>query len=127
MSALIHPTSIINPDAALHPTVRVAPYAIIGAGVKIGANTTVGSHAVIEGLTEIGEHNQIFPGAAIGLEPQDLKYKGAASRVVIGDRNRIREYVTINRATAEGEVIENWGIYADGSNIERGAPPGTFY
>ena len=104
MSALIHPTAIIDPDAVLHPTVRVAPYAIIGAGVTIGANTTVGSHVVIEGLTEIGEHNQIFPGAAIGLEPQDLKYKGAASRVVIGDRNRIREYVTINRATDEGEV-----------------------
>ena len=101
---MIHPTAIIDSDAQLHPTVRVAPYAIVGAGVKIGANTTIGSHAVIEGLTEIGEHNQIFPGAAIGLEPQDLKYKGAASRVVIGDRNRIREYVTINRATDEGEV-----------------------
>ena len=104
MSALIHPTAIIDPDAKLHPTVRVAPYAIIGAGVKIDAHTTVGSHAVIEGLTEIGKHNQIFPGAAIGLEPQDLKYKGANSRLVIGDRNRIREYVTINRATDEGEV-----------------------
>jgi UDP-N-acetylglucosamine acyltransferase len=104
LSDLIHPTAIVDPDAQLHPTVRVAPYAIIGAGVKIGANTTIGSHVVIEGLTEIGEQNQIFPGAAIGLEPQDLKYKGAASCVSIGDRNRIREYVTINRATDEGEV-----------------------
>ena len=104
MSALIHPTAVIHPDAQLNPTVRVAPYAVIGAGVKIGAHTNIGSHVVIEGLTEIGEHNSIFPGAAIGLEPQDLKYKGAASWVKIGDRNRIREYVTINRATEEGEA-----------------------
>ncbi|GAB4524421.1 MAG: acyl-ACP--UDP-N-acetylglucosamine O-acyltransferase [Pleurocapsa sp.] len=104
MSVLIHPTAIIDSRAELDPTVRVAPYAIIGAGVKIGANTTIGSHVVIDGLTEIGENNQIFPGAAIGLEPQDLKYKGAKSQVKIGDHNRIREYVTINRATNEGEA-----------------------
>jgi UDP-N-acetylglucosamine acyltransferase len=104
LSVLIHPTAIIDSHAELDPTVRVAPYAIIGAGVKIGANTTIASHVVIDGLTEIGENNQIFPGAAIGLEPQDLKYKGAKSQVKIGDRNRIREYVTINRATNEGEA-----------------------
>jgi UDP-N-acetylglucosamine acyltransferase len=104
LNCLIHPTAAIDPQAELHPTVRVAPYAVIGSGVKIGANTTVGSHAVIEGLTEIGRDNQIFPGAAIGLEPQDLKYKGGASLVKIGDRNRIREYVTINRATETNEA-----------------------
>ena len=104
MSALIHPTAVINSQAQLHPTVRVEPYAVIGEQVTIGANTVVGSHAIIDGLTEIGRDNQIFPGAAIGLEPQDLKYKGANSRVIIGDRNRIREYVTINRATNDGEA-----------------------
>ena len=104
LSALIHPTAIIDPHAELHPTVRVDPYAVIGGKVKIGAHTTVGSHAIIDGWTEIGVNNQIFPGAAIGLEPQDLKYKGADSRVIIGDRNRLREYVTINRATDEGEA-----------------------
>lgn len=104
MSALIHPTAVIDSHAELHPTVRVEPYAVIGNKVKIGANTVVGSHAIIDGLTEIGTDNQIFPGAAIGLEPQDLKYKGANSCVKIGDRNRIREYVTINRATDEGEA-----------------------
>jgi UDP-N-acetylglucosamine acyltransferase len=103
-SPLIHPTAIVHTLAQLHPTVRVAPYAIIGAEVKIGANTRVGSHVVIDGCTEIGTDNQIFPGAAIGLEPQDLKYQGAKSLVRIGDRNKIREYVTINRATAEGEA-----------------------
>ena len=103
-SHLIHPTAIVDPEAQLHPTVRVAPYAIIGSQVTIGANTIIGSHAVIDGCTEIGANNQIFPGAAIGLEPQDLKYKGANSLVKIGDKNQIREYVTINKATEEGEA-----------------------
>ncbi|MDJ0898680.1 MAG: acyl-ACP--UDP-N-acetylglucosamine O-acyltransferase [Xenococcus sp. MO_188.B8] len=103
-SHLIHPTAIVHPQAQLHPTVRVAPYAIIGSQVKIGANTIVGPHAVIDGCTEIGSNNQIFPGAAIGLEPQDLKYKGANSLVKIGNNNQIREYVTINKATEEGEA-----------------------
>lgn len=104
MQTLIHSTAVIHPKADLHPTVRVAPYAVIGENVKIGPQTTVGAHAVIEGPVEIGIGNKIFPGAAIGLEPQDLKYKGAASWVKIGDYNQIREYVTINRATEEGEA-----------------------
>ncbi|MEM9506465.1 MAG: acyl-ACP--UDP-N-acetylglucosamine O-acyltransferase [Cyanobacteria bacterium P01_E01_bin.35] len=104
MTVLIHPTAVIHPNAQLHPTVKIEPYAVIGNQVTIGANTVVGSHAIIDGYTTIGQDNQIFPGAAIGLEPQDLKYKGANSKVIIGDRNRIREYVTINRATDEGEA-----------------------
>ena len=104
VSSLIHQTAIVHPQAQLHPTVQVEPYAVIGAEVKIGANTRVGSHVVIDGCTEIGTDNQIFPGAAIGLDPQDLKYQGANSLVKIGDRNKIREYVTINKATAEGEA-----------------------
>lgn len=104
MRTLIHPTAVINDLAQIHPTVRVEPYAVIGSQVSIGANTVVGSHAIIDGFTTIGKDNQIFPGAAIGLEPQDLKYEGANSQVIIGDRNRIREYVTINRATNEGEA-----------------------
>jgi UDP-N-acetylglucosamine acyltransferase len=102
----IHPTAIIHPGAELHPTVQVGPYTIIGEGVKIGPQTTIGPHVVIEGPTEIGMGNRIFPGAAIGLESQDKKYQGAESWVKIGDRNRIREYVTINRATSEGEATE---------------------
>ncbi|MGD1920935.1 MAG: acyl-ACP--UDP-N-acetylglucosamine O-acyltransferase [Pleurocapsa sp.] len=104
MRTLIHPTAVIDNHAKIHPTVKVEPYAVIGSQVTIGANTVVGSHAIIDGLTTIGKDNQIFPGAAIGLEPQDLKYRGANSQVIIGDRNRIREYVTINRATNEGEA-----------------------
>ena len=100
---MIHPTAIIDPQAKLDPTVEVAPYAVIGPDVKIGANTKIGAHVVISGHTEIGCDNHIYPGAAIGLEPQDLKYKKEKSFVKIGDRNTIREYVTVNRATAEGE------------------------
>lgn len=104
MERLIHPTAIIHPDAELDPTVKVGPYAVIEQGVKIGAETTIGSHVVISGPTEIGSGNRIFPGAVIGLEPQDLKYKGGRSRLQIGNNNLIREYVTINRATEEGEA-----------------------
>lgn len=104
LNTLIHPTAVIYPNAELHPTVTVGPYAVIGEHVKIDAQTTIGSHVVIEGPTEIGMGNRIFPGAVIGLEPQDLKYRGAASWVKIGNNNLIREYVTINRATEENEV-----------------------
>jgi UDP-N-acetylglucosamine acyltransferase len=102
----IHPTAIIHPLANLDPTVKVGPYSVIGEGAKIGAETTIGAHVVIEGITEIGSKNRIFPGAAIGLEPQDLKYKGGKSLVKIGDNNTIREYVTINRATGDDEVTQ---------------------
>ncbi|MFS8855347.1 acyl-ACP--UDP-N-acetylglucosamine O-acyltransferase [Synechococcus sp. H55.7] len=100
----IHPTAVIHPKAELHETVQVGPYAVIGEHVRIGANTVVGAHVVIDGWTDIGEDNQIFPGAVLGTEPQDLKYSGAPSQVVIGRGNRIREFVTINRATNEGEA-----------------------
>jgi UDP-N-acetylglucosamine acyltransferase len=100
----IHPTAVVHPGAELDPTVQVGPYAIIGENVTIGAGTTIGAHAVIEGPTIIGVGNQIFPGAAIGLDSQDLKYKGGETWVKIGNYNRIREYVTINRATGIGEA-----------------------
>ncbi len=104
LNTLIHPTAMIHPGATLHPTVKVGPYAVIGEKVTIGPDTEIGAHVVIDGYTEIGAGNQIFPGAAIGLEPQDLKYDGSLSLVKIGNNNRIREYVTINRATHAGEV-----------------------
>ncbi|OKH27733.1 acyl-ACP--UDP-N-acetylglucosamine O-acyltransferase [Chroogloeocystis siderophila] len=104
MKTLIHPTAVIHPGADLHPSVQVGPYAVIGEHVKVGSDTIIGAHVVLDGPTEIGVGNHIFPGAAIGLEPQDLKYKGAVSYVKIGNNNRIREYVTINRATGAGEA-----------------------
>lgn len=104
LTTLIHPTAVIHPGAELHPTVQVGAYAVIGEKVKVGAGTIVGAHVILDGRTEIGVGNQIFPGAAIGLEPQDLKYDGSLSLVKIGDRNLIREYVTINRPTRSNET-----------------------
>jgi UDP-N-acetylglucosamine acyltransferase len=112
LTRLIHPTAVIDPGAEIDPTVKIGPFAVIGDRVKIGANTSVGAHVIIEGPTEIGVGNQIFPGAAIGLDSQDLKYDGGDTWVKIGDHNRIREYVTINRATGDGEatVIGNHNL-----------------
>lgn len=104
MTTLIHPTAVIHPNAELHPTVKVGAYAVIGEKVRVGPGTVIGPHVVLDGRTEIGARNQIFPGAAIGLEPQDLKYDGSMSLVKIGDDNCIREYVTVNRATRADEV-----------------------
>jgi len=104
LKTLIHPTAVIHPNAELHPTVEVGAYAVIGGHVKVGPDTTIGAHVVLDGPVEIGARNQIFPGAAIGMEPQDRKYTGETSWVKIGDDNRIREYVTINRATGLGEA-----------------------
>ncbi len=98
----VHPTAIVHPDAALGRGVTVGPYAVIGAQVTVGAGTTVGAHCVLEGRTTLGEDNQIFTGAVIGSIPQDLKYHGEASTLSIGDRNQIREYVTINVGTEGG-------------------------
>ncbi|OKH18748.1 acyl-ACP--UDP-N-acetylglucosamine O-acyltransferase [[Limnothrix rosea] IAM M-220] len=103
MSTLIHPTAVVHPKAEIHPSVQIGPYAVIGEHVSIGAGSVIDAHVIINGRTTIGQGNRFYPGAAIGLEPQDLKYQGAASLVQIGDRNTFREYTTVNRATAEGE------------------------
>ncbi len=99
MTSRIHPTSVIHPKAELGEGVEIGPYAVIGDRVSIGARTKIGAHVIIDGIVEIGEDNHIFPGASIGLEPQDVSYRGAVSKVVIGNRNQIREYVTIHRPT----------------------------
>lgn len=104
LTTLIHPTAVIHPGANLHPSVKVGPYAVIGEKVTVGAETEIGAHVVLDGHTEIGVRNRIFPGAAIGLEPQDLKYDGSLSLIKIGNGNRIREYVTIHRPTRFDEV-----------------------
>jgi UDP-N-acetylglucosamine acyltransferase len=95
----IHPTAIISSDATLADGVAVGPYSIIGPDVHIGKNTKIGPHVVIETHTDIGEENRIAQFASIGGAPQDLKFQGEATRVVIGSHNTIREYVTINRST----------------------------
>lgn len=106
---MIHPTAIIEPGAKLDPTVKVGPYAVIGEHVTIGAGTTVGPHTVIEGQTEIGMENQIFQFASIGAIPQDLKFHGEKSSLKIGDRNKIREFVTIHLGTEDGGGVTTVG------------------
>ena len=98
----IHPTAIIHPRARLGAGVRVGPYAVLREHVTIGERTAIGAHCVIEGRTTIGQDCQLFTGAVIGSPPQDLKYRGEDSTLVIGDRNKIREYVTINPGTEGG-------------------------
>ncbi len=99
---MIHPTAVIDSGAQVHETCEIGPYAIIGPDVTIGSGTRIGPHTVISGPTVIGEQNRIFQFASIGEDPQDLKYDGEESRLVIGDRNTIREFVTINRGTTGG-------------------------
>ncbi len=101
MSAAIHPTAVVSPNARLAEGVSVGPYVVIDEHVSIGKGTKIAPHAVITGYTEIGEDNQFGVGAVIGLDPQDLAFKGQKSYVKIGHRNNIREYVQIHRGTKE--------------------------
>jgi UDP-N-acetylglucosamine acyltransferase len=96
----IHPTAIISPDAQLDEGVEIGPYSIIGSDVRIGKNTVIGPHTVIDDYTHIGEGCRIFQFCSIGAPPQDLKFGGEKTSVVIGDFNIIREFVTIHRATS---------------------------
>jgi UDP-N-acetylglucosamine acyltransferase len=95
----IHPTAIISPDAQLEEGVEIGPYVVIGSDVIIGKNTVIGPHTVIDDYTQIGEGNRIFQFCSIGAPPQDLKFDGEKTRVIIGNFNTIREFVTIHRAT----------------------------
>jgi UDP-N-acetylglucosamine acyltransferase len=110
----VHPSAIVHPKAVLGDGVVIGPYSVIEEHVRIGPRTTVGAHCVIEGRTTIGADNQIFTGAVIGSIPQDLKYRGEPSTLEIGDRNKIREYVTLNPGTEGGgnkTVIGSDGLF----------------
>ncbi|MDO8306245.1 acyl-ACP--UDP-N-acetylglucosamine O-acyltransferase [Herminiimonas sp.] len=111
--ALIHPTAIIDPKAQLDASVEVGAYSIIGPHVKIAARSKIGPHVVIEGHTSIGADNTIFQFASIGAAPQDKKYAGEPTQLTIGDRNTIREFVTINLGTTQDAHVtrvgsDNW-------------------
>ncbi|MEJ2525036.1 MAG: acyl-ACP--UDP-N-acetylglucosamine O-acyltransferase [Desulfuromonadales bacterium] len=135
---MIHPTAIIHPGAELDDSVTVGAYSMIGEHVRIASGTTVAAHVVIEGWTEIGHDNQIFPFSSIGAAPQDLKYAGEKTFLKIGDRNRIREFTTLNRGTEEGGgqtkigddnlfmayshvahdcIVQNHAIFANGATL----------
>jgi len=107
--ASIHPTAVVEEGAVLADNVTVGPFAYIGPRVRIGEGTTVASHAVIEGITTIGRHNRIFPHAAVGTIPQDLKYDGEESELIIGDHNTIREFTLLNPGTKGGGMVTKIG------------------
>ena len=116
---MIDKTAIINKDAKVHSSVKVGPYSIIGPNVEIGENTEIQSHVSITGNTKIGKGNKIYPFVSIN-DPQDLKYNGEETSLVIGDNNKIREYVTINPGTAGGggkTIIGNNCLFMISSHI----------
>jgi UDP-N-acetylglucosamine acyltransferase len=105
----IHPTAIVSARAELAEDVSVGPYAVIGDDVILHSGIEIGAHVVIEGPTEIGRDTRLFPFSFVGQAPQDLKYRGERSRLVIGERNIIREYVTLHRGTEGGGSVTSVG------------------
>ena len=110
---MIHPTAIVSDKATIADDVEIGPYSLIGDDVEIGSGTRIDSHVVVNGPTRIGKDNHIYQFASIGDDPQDKKYAGEATRLVIGDRNTIREFCTFSRGTTQdqGETImgdDNW-------------------
>ena len=106
---MIHKTAIIDPKAILANKVSIGPYSVIGPDVEIGENTEIQSHVNIIGKTKIGTNNRIYPFASIGTDPQDMKYKGEKTSLIIGNNNKIREYATINTGTFQGGGITRVG------------------
>jgi UDP-N-acetylglucosamine acyltransferase len=105
----IHPTAVVEPGARIAASARIGPYCVVGAKVEISEEVELVAHVVVAGRTSIGEGTRIFPFASIGHQPQDLKYKGEDSALVIGRRNIIREHVTMNPGTAGGGMVTRVG------------------
>lgn len=104
LRAEIHETAIVHPGAVISDGCSIGPYSVIGEHVRLGEGCQVASHVVIDGHTSIGAHSRIFPFAALGCEPQDLKFRGEPSELIIGEHNIIREYVTLQGGTAHGTM-----------------------
>ncbi|HBS49146.1 MAG TPA: acyl-[acyl-carrier-protein]--UDP-N-acetylglucosamine O-acyltransferase [Rhodobacteraceae bacterium] len=109
MTATIHPSAIVEEGAQLGEGVEIGPFCIVGAQVRLGDRVVLKSHVVVTGATEIGADTVIFPFASVGEIPQDLKFQGENTRLVIGERNRIREHVTINTGTEGGGGVTRIG------------------
>ena len=109
MSDRVHPTAVISDKANIADDAEIGPYAVIGDDVEIGARTRVDSHVVINGPTSIGVENHIYQFASIGDDPQDKKYAGERTSLIIGDRNTIREYCTLSRGTVQDQGVTRLG------------------
>lgn len=105
----VHPTAIVDPGAIIPESCTIGPYCTVGPHVEMGEHCELVSHVVLQGPTKLGNHNKIYPFAAIGIGPQDLSYRGEPTRLEIGDRNQIREYVTIHRGTVKGGQLTKIG------------------
>jgi UDP-N-acetylglucosamine acyltransferase len=105
----IHPTAIVDSHSIIPESCTIGPYCTVGPHVEMGDHCELISHVVLQGPTKLGSHNKIFPFAAVGIGPQDLSYRGEPTRLEIGDRNQIREYVTIHRGTVKGGQITKIG------------------
>jgi UDP-N-acetylglucosamine acyltransferase len=107
----IHPTAVVDPSARVPESCTIGPYCILHAGVELGESCELVSHVVIGGPSHFGSHNKIYPFAALGMDPQDITYRGEPTRLEVGDHNVIREYVTITRGTAKGAGITRIGSH----------------
>jgi len=105
----VHASAIVHPNAEISSSATIGPYCVVGEHVKIGGNVQLLSHVVVEGRTTIGSGNKIFPFASVGHQPQDLKYHGEPSELVIGDNNVIREHATLNPGTEGGGMLTEIG------------------
>jgi UDP-N-acetylglucosamine acyltransferase len=120
MATFIHPTALVDPAAQLGTEVSVGAFCTVGASVKIGDRTKLISHVVVDGRTTIGTDNIIYPFATLGLRPQDLKFNNEPSTLTIGDKNHIREYVTMHPGTEGGGMVTrvgNNGLYMVGCHV----------
>lgn len=106
---MIHPTAIVDSSAKIGDNVTIGAYSIVGADVEIGEGSVISPHVMINGPVTIGRENRIYQFASIGEEPQDVSYKGEPTRLIIGDRNRIREYASLNRGTPKGGGVTRIG------------------
>ena len=105
----IHPFAIVEDGASIAPDVKIGPFAVVGRNVSIASGSVLHSHVVVDGHTSIGEKTEVFPFASLGARPQDLKYSGEASKLVIGSGNIIREHVTMNPGTTGGGMLTKVG------------------
>ena len=105
----IHPSAVVDPGAQVDPSCEIGPYAVVGPHVVLGPRNVLSAHAIVTGRTTLGEGNRVFPHAVIGEIPQDLKYRGEPTRLVVGNRNTFRECVTINLGTAQGGGVTTIG------------------
>lgn len=129
MATDIHPTAIVAETATLGKDVRIGPYCCVGSDVALGDEVTLEAHVSVDGRTKIGEKTHIYPFASIGHPPQDMKYKGESSELIIGSHNVIREHVTMNPGTEGGGLLTSvgsHGLFMIGSHVAHDCKVGDY-